>query len=169
MASLTLHRVFVYGTLKRGEPNHHVMTNTENGTAKFVGEGKTTESWPLVIASKYNIPFLLHCKGKGQRVLGEVHEIDDKMKAFLDDFEGHPNFYERDRINIEFLTERTGLESGYVPSVGEVIQCETYWLKKFKPHMLEKQFLENYDAKGPHNLPYVESESVEDIEDLDDF
>lgn len=32
--------VFVYGTLKRGEPNHHWLTNTENGTYQFLGLGR---------------------------------------------------------------------------------------------------------------------------------
>jgi gamma-glutamylaminecyclotransferase len=35
------HLVFVYGTLKRGEPNHGWMTDPENGTHSFVGEGST--------------------------------------------------------------------------------------------------------------------------------
>lgn len=54
-----LHRVFVYGTLKRGEPNHGIIKDVANGYAKFLGVGKTTTSYPLVIATKYNIPFLL--------------------------------------------------------------------------------------------------------------
>jgi len=54
-----LHRVFVYGTLKRNEPNHGLMKDTANGYAKFLGLGKTTVQYPLVIATKYNIPFLL--------------------------------------------------------------------------------------------------------------
>ncbi|KYQ48751.1 hypothetical protein ALC60_12257 [Trachymyrmex zeteki] len=51
-----LHRVFVYGTLKRGEPNHGLIKDTANGYAKFLGLGKTTVQYPLVIATKYNIP-----------------------------------------------------------------------------------------------------------------
>ncbi len=35
------HLVFVYGTLKAGEPNHHWMTEQENGKHKFVAKGKT--------------------------------------------------------------------------------------------------------------------------------
>lgn len=54
-----LHRVFVYGTLKRGEPNHGLIKDATNGYAKFLGLGRTTVSYPLVIATKYNIPFLL--------------------------------------------------------------------------------------------------------------
>lgn len=58
-------KVFVYGTLKSGEPNHHWLTDLENGHASFVGAGKTIAKYPLVIASKYNIPFLLDVPGQG--------------------------------------------------------------------------------------------------------
>lgn len=61
-----LHSVFVYGTLKKGEPNHHWITSKENGCAKFISKGKTTKKYPLIIASKYNIPFLLHSPGNGE-------------------------------------------------------------------------------------------------------
>ena len=52
--------VFVYGTLKRNEPNHGYLS-----TSKFVTTACTTEKYPLVIASKYNIPFALDCAGVG--------------------------------------------------------------------------------------------------------
>lgn len=62
--------VFVYGTLKRNEPNHHWLTNPENGIGKFVGEGTTKTKYPLVIATRYNIPFLLYSPGNGYFVKG---------------------------------------------------------------------------------------------------
>lgn len=60
----TLHRVFVYGTLKKGEPNHHWFSKTKNCVYKFLNEGWTLEKYPLIIATKYNIPFLLYQPGK---------------------------------------------------------------------------------------------------------
>jgi gamma-glutamylaminecyclotransferase len=62
---MSLHRVFVYGTLKRGEPNHHWMTDTSKGYSRFLGVGRTVKKYPLVIATKYNIPFILDCPGHG--------------------------------------------------------------------------------------------------------
>lgn len=58
MADETL--VFVYGTLKKNEPNHHYMAS-----AKFVCEATSVEKFPLVIASKYNIPFTICKPGVG--------------------------------------------------------------------------------------------------------
>ena len=45
--------VFVYGTLKRGQPNHHWLSSAENGFQRFLGEGATVKQFPLVIASRY--------------------------------------------------------------------------------------------------------------------
>ena len=47
--------VFVYGTLKRGEPNHHLMEKL----GKFVGTAKIIGNYKLVIGTEYNIPFLI--------------------------------------------------------------------------------------------------------------
>ena len=59
------HRVFVYGTLKQGQPNHHVITQCKEGKYTLLGQGRTVSKWPLVIASHFNIPFLLGIEGEG--------------------------------------------------------------------------------------------------------
>ena len=60
-----MHRVFVYGTLKRNEPNHHWLTDKENGNGTFVGSATTVEKFPLVISSRYNIPYVIDAQGQG--------------------------------------------------------------------------------------------------------
>lgn len=67
-----LHRVFVYGTLKRGEPNHKLIQDVANGYAKFLGLGRTTVPYPLIIATNYNIPFLLKKPGFGHVSIARV-------------------------------------------------------------------------------------------------
>lgn len=42
-------KIFVYGTLKRGERNFYVLNSKENGFSQFQVEGKTKEKFPLVI------------------------------------------------------------------------------------------------------------------------
>lgn len=64
--SAILFRVFVYGTLKSGQPNHFLMQDVKNGVAKFVSSAVTTEKFPLVVATRYNIPFLLNKPGTGE-------------------------------------------------------------------------------------------------------
>ena len=59
-----LHRIFVYGTLKQGQPNHHVLLESE-GTAHLLGTARLTEKYPLVV-SKFGIPVLLAKNGVGK-------------------------------------------------------------------------------------------------------
>lgn len=93
--------VFVYGTLKRGQPNHHWLTREENGVARFLGTGATVRQFPLVIGTRYNIPFLLDRCGLGHNVHGEVYEIDDSMLQNLDILEDYPEFYDREEQPIQ--------------------------------------------------------------------
>ena len=64
---MAMTRVFVYGTLKRGLPNHHLLTEpSKYGVAKFVGEARLAKKYPLVVYSSYNVPFLLGAEDKGE-------------------------------------------------------------------------------------------------------
>ena len=60
------HRVFVYGSLKRGEPNYYRFQDESNGRAAFLGEAKLCDRYPLVVATKYNIPMILDTPGTGK-------------------------------------------------------------------------------------------------------
>lgn len=57
--------IFVYGTLKQNQPNHYHLNSTQNGFAVFKSVAKTKAKYPLVISTKYNIPFLLQNEGVG--------------------------------------------------------------------------------------------------------
>ena len=60
------HRVFVYGTLKCGQPNHHLMNMHELGQCRLIGGARTDVSFPLIITTRWNLPFLLYAPGQGQ-------------------------------------------------------------------------------------------------------
>ena len=79
-----MHKVFIYGTLKRGFPNH------EAGLAKarFLGRVRTLEAYPLVIGGRWFSPYLIDEPGQGQRVFGELFAIDSAGLALLDGMEG---------------------------------------------------------------------------------
>ena len=64
--SAALHRIFVYGTLKRGQPNYHLLTDLSKGVAKWLGAAKLEKKYPLVVASQFNVPFLLDKEGEGK-------------------------------------------------------------------------------------------------------
>lgn len=129
-------RVFVYGTLKRGQPNHHLIENVENGKALFIGEGKTVVKYPLIIASRCNIPFLLPVEGTGEIIHGEMFDVDEPMLKRLDALEGHPAWYKREEIPIAY-------SNGFS-------KCWCYMLEHFKPDLLHLPYLEKFDF---HSMP----------------
>lgn len=93
-------RVFVYGTLKSGEPNHYWITDVSRGTAQLLSAGETIEKYPLVTATRYNIPFLVNLPGEGYRISGEIYAIDEEKLKHLDILEDYPRFYDRMMTNV---------------------------------------------------------------------
>ncbi len=88
-------RVFVYGTLLAGEPNHRVL-----GGAKLIAEARTEPAFELRDLG----PFPGLVRGDEHAVGGEVYEVDAPTLARLDALEGHPRFYRRARIALEDRT-----------------------------------------------------------------
>lgn len=146
--------IFVYGTLKKGQPNHYRMFNSTNGKAEFLASARTTQKYPLVIADEYNVPFLLNISGQGHRVQGEIYTVDDKMLAFLDDFEMVPTMYQRTPVELE-VTESA--EETLKP--GNITEAFVYSTTTYKPEWLSLPNYESYDSYGDHGLQYVTREA----------
>ncbi|XP_066254810.1 putative gamma-glutamylcyclotransferase CG2811 isoform X1 [Euwallacea similis] len=141
--SETFHKVFVYGTLKRGEPNHHWFSNSKGGHHTFLYNARTKDKYPLVIATAYNIPFLLHRPGLGNQVQGEVYEVDVKVLEDLDVLEEHPDYYIREQYEVERS------------DTAETEKVWIYMIKTFNKALLKRPFLKSYSSSGPHGLKYV--------------
>ncbi|CAH1772779.1 unnamed protein product [Owenia fusiformis] len=124
-----MQRIFVYGTLKKGQPNHKFIADAENGSCIFIGTGRTVDKWPLVIASKYNIPFLLDNKGHGKRVTGEVYSVNPQLKAILDKLEIK---YQEIELDVELDNQQ------------EETKCSCYVINNFKQELMELDLLESY-------------------------
>ena len=58
--------VFVYGTLKKGQPNNYLLNDKTRGIAKFLGRAKLIDKYPLVIVTDAYVPMLLPKKGVGK-------------------------------------------------------------------------------------------------------
>lgn len=78
------HLVFVYGTLKKGFPNH----NNYMGSAKRLGKYQTIEKYPLVLCGARYVPCMINSPGKGHHVEGELYEVDDECLNRIDALEG---------------------------------------------------------------------------------
>jgi len=78
------HKVFVYGTLRRGLGNHGYLANS-----RLVGEA-TINGYEMFDYGYF--PAVV--KGNGV-IHGEIYEISDKTLKQLDTLEGHPKFYLR--------------------------------------------------------------------------
>lgn len=77
-------KLFVYGTLKKGGYNHHLLKD-----AKFLGEA-------TIFGKLYSMGSFPAMKEDGEQtsaVHGEVYEVDGFTK--LDRLEGHPHLYKR--------------------------------------------------------------------------
>ncbi|NVJ28594.1 gamma-glutamylcyclotransferase [Myxococcus sp. AM011] len=85
-------RVFVYGTLLSGEPNHRLLCG-----ARLVGLARTLPRFTLYDYGPFPA---LASRGK-HAVEGEMYEVDALMLAALDRLEGHPRFYQRTSIALD--------------------------------------------------------------------
>ena len=85
-------KVFVYGTLLSGEPNHRLLAH-----AQLLGEARTEPLFELVSLGAF--PAML--AGGDTAVVGEVYAVDRATLADLDRLEGHPHFYRRKLIPLE--------------------------------------------------------------------
>ncbi|KAM9836157.1 gamma-glutamylaminecyclotransferase B-like isoform 1-T3 [Aulostomus maculatus] len=148
--------IFVYGTLKKGQPNYYRMFDSSNGKAEFLASVRTTQKYPLIIATKHNIPFLLNIPGQGQRVHGEIYKVDEKMLNFLDDFEGIPTMYQRTMVELE-VEEQTEGEVRLSP--GSIAEAFVYSTTTYQPDWPSLPNYESYDAYGNHGLVYVSREA----------
>ncbi|KAJ8003352.1 hypothetical protein DPEC_G00147450 [Dallia pectoralis] len=154
--------IFVYGTLKRGQPNYYRMLPEQaNGKAEFYSHAHTVQRYPLVIAGRYNIPALLNRPGEGHRVQGEVYRVDDTMLAFLDAFECCPSMYQRTLVQLELTGEEGGGGGGQNPTAGRMMDAFVYSTTSYQPDWLQQTFYNSYDANGSHGLKYVNRDDRE--------
>jgi gamma-glutamylcyclotransferase (GGCT)/AIG2-like uncharacterized protein YtfP len=95
-------RIFVYGSLRKGEVNHgrfmgfgdvHLATGTVSGAVL-----KDLGAYPAAVPSSND----------GDRIVGEVYEISDELAALLDRFEREEAFEARPVIVVD--------DSGNVPT-----------------------------------------------------
>jgi gamma-glutamylaminecyclotransferase len=120
------HRVFVYGTLKRGYPNNAMLEGCE-----FLGEAVTVLTYKAVTVPAYKMvgtsfPVIMP-DPSGKPVAGELYTVDDATLARLDQLERERRSYDRVMIdatvplsNGERLTTRAFIYVGREDRFGEI-------------------------------------------------
>lgn len=95
------HRVFVYGTLMKDRPNHNNFLRGQ----EYLGQA---------ILKDYGLYDLGAYPGvvpeSGEKVLGEVYEVDDSTLKSLDRLEGNGTLYNRQTAEVLLNGEWTGVE-----------------------------------------------------------
>ncbi|USD64979.1 gamma-glutamylcyclotransferase [Vibrio sp. SCSIO 43136] len=86
------HLVFVYGTLRQGEPNHHFLEGCE-----LVAQHRTAPSYALYDLGPY--PGLIEGQ---QEVNGEIYRISPEVLVRLDHLEDVPYEYRREKIDTPY-------------------------------------------------------------------
>ncbi|MDM8539433.1 gamma-glutamylcyclotransferase family protein, partial [Desulfobacterales bacterium HSG17] len=91
MEPLRQHKVFVYGTLKRGYGNYeHYLKD-----AVFLGKASTKERWTMT-GETLPFPYVLEQNNTiGNNVVGEVFAVTKKELSALDRLEGIPHHYKK--------------------------------------------------------------------------
>lgn len=92
-----MHKVFVYGTLKEGFANFGI-----NAGRRVPGEYRTAERYPLHIVTEFHIPWLVNRPGSGERVTGQLFEVDDTTLREMDRLEqiDEDGWYAREVIRV---------------------------------------------------------------------
>ena len=128
-----MHKVFVFGTLKRGFPNHAEGLASEIS----LGEFKTLQRYPLVVAGPWFSPVMLPEPGIGHRVIGEVYEVGDAKLAELDRIESThlPDGYRRLTIQVEAC------------ATGAVIEAEVYLKERRLVSLIHTDYLADYQDR----------------------
>ena len=90
--------VFVFGTLKSGFPNF--ATNRGRRVGSLF---RTLERHPLLLVGERHVPWMIDSPGEGERVAGEVYDVDAAALVAMDDLEGigRPDGYHRKALRVQ--------------------------------------------------------------------
>lgn len=113
------HRVFVYGTLKRGIHNHRLLEQSQ-----YIGEAFTVEKFRMYTTG---FPVLFEDL-EGKSVFGEVYDVDEETLKNLDHLEAEGRMYDRKHVTVYLTSGPPGYTGGvYDGGVQCYIGNEQYW------------------------------------------
>ena len=68
------------------------------------------------------------------------------MLSWMDDFEGHPEVYERMNVKVIPSEPKGQNQSAATKGESHEVECQAYFLRKFPEGLLEATSLSSYDA-----------------------
>ena len=142
----TSHRVFVYGTLKRGLRNHVLL---ERARASFVGPARTTRASFAMLLADAGYPYVVKTTTNARAIDGEVYAVDDDTLERLDALEEiATGMYSRESVEVT-MTATTRA------TVAETTVVEAFWYLAGSRDDLERlPRIDAYD-KRIHDEMYV--------------
>ena len=94
VAKKKVHRIFVYGTLKKNQYFHERYLGGDKSVS--LGRGIASPDYSLYVDG---LPHMVK-EPTDQPVKGELYEVDEDVLKTLDDLEGHPVVYKREIIEV---------------------------------------------------------------------
>jgi gamma-glutamylcyclotransferase (GGCT)/AIG2-like uncharacterized protein YtfP len=94
------HLVFVYGSLKKGFPNYHVIS--EGDDSQLIMETTTSDNYDMISLGVF--PAVIKQRSWA-KIKGEVYAVDDLTMDVLDMLESNGEFYRRELISVDFMEE----------------------------------------------------------------
>ena len=85
------HIVFVYGTMKRGFPNHRLLAD-----ARYLGPASTVERYALYVDMFPGV----YPRDAVSPIHGELFEVGPQDLRRLDALEGHPTLSRRELVSV---------------------------------------------------------------------
>jgi len=160
------HRLFVYGTLKRGFTNYkrYLGVAESHGKAKYVGFARTKECFPLVVrpahvVSTTRAPVMMDRTGTGFRVCGEIFAVDSSTLEALDILEGVRSAkYYKSQITVTLDADDSELECAayFFPASEELLSLPQFPVYNadhhalYNPNPLKEEILNLCLPKGEH-------------------
>ncbi|MCA9624771.1 MAG: gamma-glutamylcyclotransferase [Myxococcales bacterium] len=133
------HRLFVYGNLLPGEPEHHLLSESEHkAQIEHVGPARTASGHKLVERGT----FAALVVGGLDRVVGELYLVPTQVLGKLDLAKEHPRLFERRTITLEDGSEAQAYTLSVEQARGLRRVRHGDWRNRFK-------------ADGPEAGPFV--------------
>jgi|APSaa5957512493_1039668.scaffolds.fasta_scaffold70672_1 gamma-glutamylcyclotransferase (GGCT)/AIG2-like uncharacterized protein YtfP len=85
-------KIFIYGTLKKGECREECISGV------FLGIRKTLPQYKLFNVGSY--PALIEDRKEGISIEGELWAVNEECLKNLDLIEGHPHLYKRQPVSL---------------------------------------------------------------------